>query len=276
MEFSDTLLAAILLVLITENTRHEYLGALVSSARALSITVTNWALGLLLTLRRRNWSNWLQLSVNAFMLVTVLWTFESRLMPTAEFFTAVSDESRYTVHVSPSRILGVANAFLFHGAVAPMVQQTSDFGIQDIVGPAWPMGLSFQNSLPGSASGWGVAAALVWCGVLALGAFAIFREYRALAWVVFAYICFEFSLHTVYGVETFMYELDWLPVLIIIAMYGFNRLRQARWPVCLIFIILLGVNNSHEFNRVCGILEGYQRSHPVSHPLKAADMIVRK
>jgi len=270
---SVSIVAALLIVLISQGTRWERVGAIAASAVSLSITVTNWMLGLLLTLRGRRMSQWIQLSINAFFAVTLLWSAEKMMAKTAEFFTTVSEESHYTVHVTPARILRVADAFLFHSAIAHAVEQTRDFGVHADVGPDWRLGLSFQNAWPGSGSPWGVAAAMLWGIALALGAWTIVRSPESpILRILLVFLALQFMLHTVYGIETFMYALDWLPVLLIVAMIGFRQFGRFRWPAVALLIGLLSVNNFQQFQTISGILAENQRIIPISHPTDRAQI----
>ena len=71
-------------------------GETLVSASALAITVTNWSLGLVVTYpRRRDWKRWLQLSCNAFLLITMLWSVQKALMPTSEYFSISTEERHY-------------------------------------------------------------------------------------------------------------------------------------------------------------------------------------
>jgi hypothetical protein len=264
---SVSILAAILLAILAEGKWWEPGGAVLASAASLSITITNWMMGLLLTFDLRRFGRWVQLSINAFFVVTLAWTIERMLMPTAQFFTAWGEESKYVIRLSFARILKVGVAFFFHSAVAPSVEQTRDFGVGEVVGPLWPTGLSFQNSWPGSASPWGLAAAVLWGAALVLGLRAVSRIPRTRIMTVF--VCFlflQFLEHIVYGVETFMYALDWLPVLLIVAAAGFQAMGRARWPALAVLVALFVINNAGEFNRITSLVSGYQQAHPVAHP----------
>ena len=55
---SVSILLAICLLVFTAETRRATVGAVLASAASLSMTVTNWSLGLLLTLRRYWFHRW--------------------------------------------------------------------------------------------------------------------------------------------------------------------------------------------------------------------------
>lgn len=272
---SVSILATLALILFTSNTRREWLGQLLASACSLCITVTNWTLGLLLTFRRKSWKNWFQNSANAFVVVAFLWTVQKALTFRAQFFTAVGGEHNFINHVSAAEFMRTVVAFVFHSVIAPAVIQTPDFGIGDSVGPIWKLGLSFQHSRPGSASYWGAAAAILWIGVLICGVIAMLKKRTRFTDAILVYVLFELILHTLYGVETFMYALDWVPILLIVSIYGFQQLRVLRWPAIIVFTALLAINNSQEFHRIATIVQGYQQAHPMAPPTDVQQMTDR-
>ncbi|MGA9672528.1 MAG: hypothetical protein WBQ94_25155 [Terracidiphilus sp.] len=270
---SVSILATIALILYTQGGRWESAGRVLASATSLSIVVTNWALGLLLTFRKSPWRQWLQLSINGFFLVAVLWSVEKLLMPSAEFFTDFGREKNYLNHLSFVGVLKTANVFIVSSVIAPIEKMTPDFGIHDPVGPAWKLGITFQNSWPGSASMWGVAAVIFWLVLLALGVRSLLikkRSHFSLSLLIF--LVLQLALHILYGAETFMYALDWVPILVIIAVFGLQELGKARWPALAVFILLIAVNNLIEFQRIAGIAQTYQKTYPIHPPSAEEDM----
>jgi hypothetical protein len=251
-------------------------GETLASASALAITVTNWSLGLLVTFRRRDWKGWLQLSCNALLLITAFWTVQKAIMPTSEYFSISGEERRYVNKIAPGPCLHRTVAFLYHGVIAPRAYETADFDIGDQVGPAWTKGISFQKSWPGSASLWGIGAALLWTLMLAVGFRAILTNRAGdLPKRLSIFLLLQFLLHQLYGVETFMYELDWLPILLIVALYGLKHMGRARWAIAVVFVALLTVNNIQEFGRIASIVSGYQKAHPIAPPENVRDMDVQ-
>lgn len=264
---SVSIMAAILIAVECEGRSWERLGALVASACTLSMTTTNWMLGLLLTRRRRDFRTWLQLSANAFLVVVAAWTIGKAFMPNAEFFTAVTPYGRYATLPSLHRIVEVSRVFVFHCVISPAVGWTGDFGGGALVGPAWPMGLSFQHSGLGSGTPWGIGAALLWVPMLVAGVRVLFKTPpQSLQRALLAFLALQLAFYVIFGLETFMYALNWLPVLILTAVYGTQQMPRVRLLVFAAFVALLGLNNLAQFDRIAEITASLQRLHPVSHP----------
>jgi hypothetical protein len=237
--------------------------------------VTNWSLGLLLTFRKNSWRQWLQLSINAFFIVADLWSVEKLLMPSAEFFTVFGNERHYLNHVDPIVVLKTINVFVFHSIIAPAVKLTPDFGIHDRVGPLWKLGFTFQNSYPGSGSLWGAIAAIFWIAFLVLGLWSLSKKNKShFSLAILIFLSAQLILHILYGVETFLYALDWLPVLIVVAIFGLQTLGKIRWPAMIAFIVLIAMNNLGQFQRIAAMAQTYQRDFPIQPPTTEKDMAV--
>jgi hypothetical protein len=271
---SVSILATLVLVIFTAGTRWEAIGELLASACSLSITVTNWSLGWFLTFRRQQWKKWIQLTVNAFVVVVAFWTVEKAAMVTSEFFTGVRGERNSMTHQSLLHLVQTANVFLFNGMVAPAVRTTADFGDPGHrMGPVWNTGLTLQLSWPGSASAWGIAAAIVWCAILIVGFITLLRGRRTrVTQAILIYLAAQLLLHLLYGFETFMYALDWMPILVIVAIYGFNRLRRARWPAAILFTGILAMNNLMVFQTISEKVQSFYQANPIAPPTTVEEM----
>ena len=73
----------------------------VASALTLSFTVTNWMVGLLVSLARWPWKQAVQLSVNALCLVVLLWGVQKFIFPSSEFSSATARRPRLSITRSP-------------------------------------------------------------------------------------------------------------------------------------------------------------------------------
>ena len=272
---SVSVLLSLALILFTRDTSQATLGAILASASSLSMTVTNWSLGLLLTLRRYWFRRWLQFSINAFFLVAVLWSLERAIMPSAQFFTAVAGERHFVHRLTPAVVVHTAVVFASHAVVAPMVQQVASFGpTEDPIGPVWKTGLSVQSTWPGAGSPLGVLLGVVWLAILIAGVVQIALDRKKnIALPLLAFLGAQFLLHALYGAETILYSLDWMPVLIIVSVYAFHRLGRLRWPVMALFVSLLAVNNYAQFRRIVELVDSYQKTSPLAPPADAQEML---
>ena len=83
---SVTIVAAALLVGIGR--RHEPAGWVYTliGCLTLGVTVTNWMVGLIATFLRLPWRPALQIAINAFVIVSLLWIVEAAFFPDAVFF----------------------------------------------------------------------------------------------------------------------------------------------------------------------------------------------
>ncbi|MBK8277205.1 MAG: hypothetical protein IPK92_15640 [Nitrospira sp.] len=194
------------------------------SSFSLSVTVTNFMVGILVSLfgdaRRRI----LGITLVALSIVTLLWGVEKFLFPSAVFFIGDKEEASYLYAPTVDRIIAVVNAFVFHTVTFPSI---------DIAGhnrDNWPL-LTVQTALPGSAGALGALATVAWTALLAFGVWSLFtvKTLFPLKAVLVLSLVGQLALHVLYGQETFLYSLHFLPLLITLVAFG--SLTTSRAPV---------------------------------------------
>ena len=235
-----------------------------ASAATLAITVTNWIAGIAAAATRWPARRALQITVNAFALVVSLWAAQRMVIPHGDFFIGYSNEQRYLLRPEtggPRRILTVLFA---HAIVMPPVQTREKAGRGAV--------LSVQHADLG-AGGWPRRVGLLaWAALLAIGFTGFVRTLRTSgpALTVAAIVVAEVSLHLVYGTETFLYSLNLVPMLIVIAAHGTRtRARFLVAPLAAVLLVCGGMTNL----RMCVESRQYLRSaqppqpEPLSTPL---------
>ena len=251
---SLSIMLALILLLFAEQRRVGAGMYVVTSAFSLSITVTNWMAGLLVTLARWPWKQAAQLSINAFCLVVLLWGVQKFLFPSAEFFIGSRKEATWINHPQSGSSLNIASSFVFHSLIAPAVRFIDDDGYIQFGEDSFRLSqrLAFQFSSPGSAGLLGLLAVGLWSSLLLHGFWRLVTmgEHLRFRLVLAALLAFELSLHMVYGEETFTYSLNFIPLLLAVAALGaVGTGRRARIVVVLAGLLALcaGVNNWQQF-----------------------------
>ncbi|MBP0005908.1 MAG: hypothetical protein J7642_19690 [Cyanobacteria bacterium SBC] len=248
---SLTISIALLFVACTQYTQWSSLWYIAVSAATLSITVTNWMVGLLVPVVNYRWKPSLQIAINAFFVVTVLWGVQKFLFPTAQFFLGDREEREYMMQAESGGILAVTRSFLAHTLVMPSLNS-----LESLSRPDWPV-LSVQSSAPGSASLWGAIAVGLWFALLALGLWSLFtlKQHPKLRIVLGLSLLGQLVLHLVYGEETFLYSLHFVPLLILLAALS-TLTRHRRWGLLLAcgLVVCVGINNAQQFDRAKAFL----------------------
>jgi hypothetical protein len=236
---SATILAALWLVVLAEQRPISEGWFVVVSAATLAVTVTNWAAGIVVTATRWPWRRTLQISVNALVVVLLLWSVQRVMIPRADFFVGYSNEQRYLRRQEaggPSRILTVIFA---HAIVMPPIQTKQKPGRGKVMS-VQSAGLTEGNTLRR-------VALAAWFALLGVGLYGWLRHFRSsrLLRATAIVTAAEVSLHLLYGTETFLYALNLVPMLIVIAACG-TRTR-ARGVVILLALTVLvcgGISNA--------------------------------
>ncbi|BAT53146.1 hypothetical protein NOS3756_21050 [Nostoc sp. NIES-3756] len=217
------------------------------SAATFSITVTNWMVGILATLISHRWQRALQITVNAFCLVVVVWAVQKIIFPSVEFFLGDREEKQYVNMPGSGGPLTSIKSFIFHSMVMP------SFNIlPNSLHPNWPL-MSVQHSSPGSASIWGHIAVGLWAALLGLGIWALFtiKKHQKFRIVLGLTLLGQLGLHTVYGDETFLFSLHFAPLLVILVAFStLTRARSLALVLTGMLVITGSVNNSWQFSKV--------------------------
>jgi hypothetical protein len=181
---------------------------ILASAASFAITVTNWMAGLAASWRGLGWRRAVGASAGAVALVTVLWGAQRLYFPTTKFFVS-DEEGTYLRAPTPSRLASVAAVFAANAIVLPAPRRAD-------VDPYY---VTVQRSRPGAGSTSRMVAVAAWLLLLALGAREAFRRWRddRLVQVVLLCLAGQFGLHALYGEETMLYALHWLPLLVLVA-----------------------------------------------------------
>jgi len=217
------------------------------SALSLSMTVTNWMSGIIATLANHSFRRTIRITIDAFVVITVLWAVQNVMFPTSEFFLFPLGEHEFMLVDSAGGISNKMTVFFLHSVVTPEIQIRPNHW-----GPFWPF-FSVQFSTIGSSGLVGWAASIIWLLLFTFGAWIAFHNtaHRKFKIALAAIIAGQLLLHLIYGDETFLYSLHWAPLLILTATFG---LTSAYRPWVLIGAVLLtaglAFNNLTQFERV--------------------------
>ena len=249
---SLSIMLALVLLLCAEQRPFGATAYVIASALTLSFTVTNWMAGLLVTLVRWPWKQAVQLSVNALCVVVLLWGVQKLIFPTAEFFIGHREEAEFINHPQSGGAANVLSSLVFHTVVAPDVRFMKDDAYTQAKSDSFRLSerLSFQFSRPGSAGPLGLLAVGLWSALLLNGLWRLVTLDHHLRFrlVLAGLLGFETLLHLLYGEETFVYSLNFLPLLLAVAALGaIGPGRRVVVPLAALLALCAGLNNWHQF-----------------------------
>ena len=248
-----SILLALVFVVLAQNQKFSPVWYMLVNTLTLSFTVTNWMVGILATIVNHSWRQSLQVILKGFCLLAVLVIGQKIILPTtsARFLVpvlAVRDEI-VDLGVLVPRSGGpliVIKCFIFDTIVMPAIQ------LFDNIHPPYWSCMSVQMSSPGSASVWGSIAVILWIALLSLGVWGFFsiRKHLQLRIVLGFTILGQLALHIMYGDETFLYTLHFLPLLLVlVALSTLTRARVLALVLIGALIVSAGINNSQQFSQ---------------------------
>lgn len=253
---SLSILLALCFVAITQHRKLSSLWYVSVSALTLSFTTTNWMVGILATVVNHRWKRALQITVNAFCLVVLLWAVQKYLFRSVEFFLGDREEKYYLLRPEAGGPLQSIQSFVFHSMVMPAIKV-----FNHPERPNFPLRMITQHSLPGSGSPWGAVAVGLWGALLSLGLWALFslKQHLKLRIVLGITILGQMTLHAVLYTETFLYSLHFGPLLVVLGALSTlkNRVRPIALTLAGLLVLTAGVNNALQFNKATELLQNY-------------------
>jgi hypothetical protein len=262
---SLSILLALGIVALAERRQLSSFWYTVVSASTMGFTVTNWMVGIIATFVNNSWKRALQITLNALCIVLVLWELKPYILSEPQepsFFSflfrwneTIAPKIPMESTLGPGGPLEVAGSFIFHTMVMPSYK---------IASKLYPL-MYTQFSSPGSASLWGTAAVILWAALLALGVWSLFsvKRYRSLRIVIGVSLLGQLALHMVFGEETFLYSLHFVPLLIVLAAFGTQtRIRTVTLVLVGLLVLCAGTNNILQFISATNIVQCVPKVFP--------------
>ncbi len=234
------------------------------NALSAAATVTNWPLGVATAFSAGGIRLAVKVTAGGAVLLVALSAVQRLAFPTATpiLWRAEGYAITSTAAPTPRRIVATTQAFFFHSVIMPTLVPIGASAARPVGSAQWSYrALSVQRSRPGSASVAGGLAVALWTILLASGALTCCRD-RGRSLVLPIALAGQWVLHSIFGDETFLYALNWLPLLIAFVATAFVNARGIALRVVLAGLVLsVGYNNVVQFWVVADML-----SHPDRYP----------
>lgn len=212
------------------------------------------------------WKRACQLTANAFCIVVILWGVEKFIYPQCEFFLGDREKARYVNSPLLGGPVTAMKAFVFHTMVMPRIRP-----FEDMKGEWHRCGyIRIQLDRPGAGSRLATVAAALWALLLAIGVWGLFtiKGYVKLRLVVGGTLLGQMALHSIYGAETFIFSLNFAPLLLAVAAMGLHtRLRRVVLVAAACLIFTAGPNNLSQRSKAIDLAHRiYASAHPTVSP----------
>jgi hypothetical protein len=246
----------LMLMVLTNVSSNRYWVWWVASAATLSVTVTDWALGITATFFRLGLRRTVVVTAAAFLAVCALSIYQKKaLYPHSEYFFkihAVLDERLYTtVHSSDDlrKWSPVENvrSILLTSAVAPPAQVVRG---DQAGGRADQSILTNQHSPISSYSLADWIASVSWMILIILGIIGGWRDTdrRPVFFALLTFLLSQIGVYLFYGTITFLYAALFFPALVLLAGFGwFSRMRVVTVYAAAVFVVFGAIGNFAHF-----------------------------
>lgn len=223
-----------------------------ASVASFSFTITNWMSGLFASFVNLGIWKALRVSVLALLIVTLGWYVQKQIFPTSLFFLQDNSELNYLVTEESGGPLRVLISFFSTSIVMPDIEL-----VGKINRPDWQI-LTVQHSFPWSGGALATAAAACWLLLLGIGIKNLFFGHAPSSRIRLSIgltLAGQMALHLLYGEETFLYALHYLPLLIAsAALAALGRFRRIALILALIVLCVGGLNNLMKFRQAREIM----------------------
>ncbi|EKQ68648.1 hypothetical protein OsccyDRAFT_3186 [Leptolyngbyaceae cyanobacterium JSC-12] len=255
---SLTILIALVFVVLTQYQKLSPAWFVALNVVTLSVTITNWMVGILTTLVNQRWKKFLQIMLVSFGVANVLWIVQRVIFRNSGYSFSLRTfigEKKFMAEPEHGSVLSAISSFFYQTIVMP-ASQFSD----SLDRPGWAE-IQVDTLAPGSGGFWGTIAVIAWTGLLGLGIWGFFstNQYPKLRIVLGLTILGQLFMHSIYGSEeTFIYSLHFAPLLITLAAFSsLTRLRLVGLVFAAVLVVSAGINNRSQFNQVTTALLDY-------------------
>ncbi len=226
--------------------RRELILLSLASAVTLSMTVTNWMVGLAAALTHATWKRALLVSVTGLALVTGLWAVQRTAFPETKFFLERDPSDRqFFLRSETGGPLAIGKVLLLDTMVLSRPELTTHpLRAEHRI-------LNVQQSPLGSGGPLGAAGTALWVALLGLGGYVLVsrKEHGRMRLLVGMALFGQVTLHLLFGVVTFLYALNVLPLLLLVAAQGSvtHRTRPFALGLAAALLVCAAVNNVQQF-----------------------------
>jgi hypothetical protein len=259
---SLTILLALIVVAVACKRSISPVWTVAVSVLTLSVTISNWLVGLLATAAMHTKTQAIKLTMFVICIALLLSSVQLLLFPRAVLFGDIrrilAEEPEFVLRSDSGTRAQSVKALLFHSMIMPEIK---------VFDPYWDWLkwkiMRVQLSDVGSGSIWGLAAVPVWCALMGLGLWALFtvKDQGPMQLVLCGSILAQLGLHSFFGREPFLYSLYFGPLLIVLAAFGtLTRHRRVSLGLATVLLILAATNNALQFHKALEFFHLYRPS----------------
>jgi hypothetical protein len=257
---SLTILGMLLVAAVAERRAMPTWVDIAAGAASMSMLVTDFMVAVASFVSRYQLKRAIQIACNALVLVVLLWGLQKYFFKSAQFFMGQHDNS------APPDVRSVALVVIFlQSFVAPEIRTLPN----ELPG-VWPL-LTFQHAALAPLDWVKVVALASWVCLLGFAGWVLVRlpQYPRFRVMLALSIAGQIVLHLLYGGETFLYALDWLPLFVTAAALA----TLSRWrPVVLaagaVFAVTAGLHNVRELEAALNMVVA--NAHAAHAPANAS------
>ena len=251
---SVTILVGLLLAAIGSFKAPSIIWYVITSVLTLSVTTTNWMVGILAMWTRFTWRKTIIWTTVALFITVGLSLVQKKIFPSAWLFVRPwTTETRYVMQPQQSGgPVRCVTSFFSHTMIMPEITTTPH------IREAGKYVMRTQFSAPASASVMGKVALACWVLLMVSGVYALFTipDMLPLRITLGLTLLGQLALHSIYGSETFLYAAHYGPLLVAMTALA-TRTRYRIVVLILAAVMIVGL----VFNNFAQLDHAYELIH---------------
>jgi hypothetical protein len=238
--------------------------AVILNIVSLSVTITNWMFGLLMTLQFFNIKKSIKVTIYALLITVLLWSMEQLFIEQRNSLLHIESwNQKFVLNSYAGPFYQKLVALLGHTIVIPTIHL---YGFAEGIGAEAQEMLGVSHSMPGSGSLLANLLAITWSFIFVIGGFLWWRKKGKTTFDRFLFFAIlgQITLHMFYGVELFLYGLHVVPLVLLLLVRGFNEttgtMRRSLVMALCLFVPLLAFHNINQYIEARALyLERYEK-----------------
>ncbi len=214
------------------------------------ITITNWSIGLIITALNKPIKTAIKIYSYTLSIMVLAWAVQKRFFPmSVSFLESAPEDAKAMLSVIAGGPIAIMRSFFLYSVVlppavvVPITAMASNGGTPSLSVQKVPLPVGGEPLL--------IAGLLGWAILLMIGAMAAIRPDGQVAkfrLVLVLCLVVQILISLIFGFETFLYSLHFVPMLMFLASFGLTTRFRLPLRIGLALLIpVIFINNLHNF-----------------------------
>lgn len=252
---SLSVLVALLPLFVSPPNKPSFVQLLMVNLGTFGVTITNWLVGIVVTVRCLKLPAAAKVFAATLAISVLVFVGQKLFMWDHEIPGRFGREVSFLAHLEPTRLLQVVQIFFIN----VVVMAKPEIDVSSFAGGPQLASIHLQSSGLGHQGLLEWVAIISWSCLLILGVHGLVTNrvrFVELSLILGVFLGFHWALYSVYGEETFLFIVNCLPYLLVVASCAYHSRfgRKLVWPLVILLLATAPLNNWRYFKTVTTIV----------------------